>query len=434
MKCINCGTDNNLKDRTANLGRCKNCHHRFAFEPTTMKGVKITDPFFAKLIADISINSTLFFNQRQLFYFLENRWRAKYPKTLTGWIGLYLFLLVWSTLFFGGFLSIILGNNSFLIVCLTYNILCVGFLFKQTKSMKLSVRGRKNSAKILKIVGFIILIGGGCYGLFISQSFIVYTTAILLGMLAIYLGFRPIDLTKATQEFSINSSQFQEWLTRWQQINGNNPKILPTPNEQILPATANSDVTAYSFDRLIVCDRAEIAQFLIANNFHFENNCAILTISGYPQNIFDTTMTMLRRNPDLKIYALHDCSPQGMTITNQLRTDDKWFANTNLAVIDIGITPQQILAGKRAMFIRNSPQSAQAAKNLPAEIRQALSPEEVTWLEAGNFVELESITPQKLIQILQRGIAGNFTLGSDDGDLSVAGDSGTYLYTTESFG
>lgn len=36
MKCINCGTDNKLKDRTANQGRCLKCNHLFAFEPTSM--------------------------------------------------------------------------------------------------------------------------------------------------------------------------------------------------------------------------------------------------------------------------------------------------------------------------------------------------------------------------------------------------------------
>ncbi len=48
----------------------------------------------------------------------------------------------------------------------------------------------------------------------------------------------------------------------------------------------------------------EIAQLLIANNFDFENNYAVLSITGYPENIFSTVMEILRRNPDLKIYEL----------------------------------------------------------------------------------------------------------------------------------
>ncbi len=42
MKCINCGTDNNLRDRTANQGQCIQCQHPFAFEPTSINSLKIT--------------------------------------------------------------------------------------------------------------------------------------------------------------------------------------------------------------------------------------------------------------------------------------------------------------------------------------------------------------------------------------------------------
>src|SRR4028119_932107 len=89
MKCINCQTDNKLKDRTANRGRCLRCNHQFAFEPTAMTGVKITDPMFAKAIADISVNDTLFFTPKQLFYLLDKRSRPKFYQglyTVTGYL------------------------------------------------------------------------------------------------------------------------------------------------------------------------------------------------------------------------------------------------------------------------------------------------------------------------------------------------------------
>ncbi|NEQ71794.1 MAG: hypothetical protein F6K23_01065 [Okeania sp. SIO2C9] len=85
------------------------------------------------------------------------------------------------------------------------------------------------------------------------------------------------------------------------------------------PIQINSEVEviAYSFDRVIVCDTAEIAQFLIANNFHFENNCAVLSIDGYPENIFSTVMQMLKQNPDLKVYAFHSATPRGVTMIDE---------------------------------------------------------------------------------------------------------------------
>lgn len=75
MKCVQCNTDNNLRDRTTNSGRCKNCNHPFVFEPTTVTDYKLafTDPFFKKTIEDISSQNILFFTPKQFLYFLDKR-------------------------------------------------------------------------------------------------------------------------------------------------------------------------------------------------------------------------------------------------------------------------------------------------------------------------------------------------------------------------
>ncbi|WP_242059259.1 MULTISPECIES: hypothetical protein [Nostoc] len=267
------------------------------------------------------------------------------------------------------------------------------------------------------------------------RTVILLVIIFITGVLSLYLGTRQLGRVKLlTQEFLLSQSQFQDWLNRWQQINGSILKILPPPNQENTTATVNPDVTAYSFDRLVVCDSASIAQLLIANNFHFENNCAILSITGYPQSIFDTTMQMLRRNPDLKVYAVHDCNPRGIGLVHHLRNNANWFLDSEIMIIDIGLTPRQIIATKHGMFIQSSPDSAEAAKQLPEEIRQNLSAEELAWLESGKFVELESFTPQRIIKVLQRGIAGSQNLESDDSSLLLVGDTGNDMYIVQSFG
>ncbi|MGV0106070.1 Topoisomerase 6 subunit A/Spo11 TOPRIM domain-containing protein [Nostoc sp. DSM 114160] len=421
MKCINCGTDNRLKDRTANQGRCIKCNHLFAFEPTSMSNVQITDPFFAKAIADISANNTLFFTPKQLLYFLDNRLR-KNPKSISqlGWLS--------------PFLAINFITSLTIFIPLIVNLAFIIFFYESSKSTKLNLVSRKQNARNLQIIGGIILVVGILLTL-VSNSFRLFVIFVVMGMLPIYLGTRQLGrIELLTQDFLIYESQVKDWLNRWQQINGSILKILPSPKQENTPATINSEVTAYSFDRLVVCDTTSIAQLLIANNFHFENNCAILSITGYPQSIFDTTMQMLRRNPDLKVYAIHDCNPQGIGLVHNLRTNANWFLNSEITIIDIGLTPRQIIATKRGMFIQSSPESAQAAKQLPEEIRQSLSAEELTWLESGKFVELESFTPQRIIKVLQKGIAGSQNLESDDSSLLLVGDTGNDMYVVQSFG
>ncbi len=434
MKCIKCGTDNNLRDRTANQGRCTKCNHPFAFEPTSMGTVKITDPMFAKAIADISAKNTLFFTPKQLLYFLDSRFRKKSFQPL-GFGCLYLLLNIWSTLFFGGFLIGIVGQNSFLIVNVIYQISVIIYLFNNTNSTKLNSDSRKASAKSLQRLGVLILVAEILASLFIFQSFILFVVVVILGISSLFLGTQQLTkVDKLAQEFLISQIELQQWLNRWEQVNNVPEKILPSPRQEITPATINPDVTAYSFDRLVVCDSATIAQLLIANNFHFENNCAILSITGYPESIFNTTMEMLRRNSDLKVYAIHDSSPKGVSLVNHLRTSERWFLNSNVTIIDIGLLPRQIIATQRGIFIQSSSDLATAAKQLPKEIRQSLTSEELAWLDAGNYVELESFTPQRLIQVLRSGISGSSNLESDDSSMILMGDSGNDIYMVESFG
>ncbi|WP_366829879.1 hypothetical protein [Nostoc sp. NMS2] len=383
-----------------------------------MSNIKITDPFFAKAIADISANNTLFFTPKQLLYFLDNRLR-KSSKSISrfGWLLPFLFI------------NLITSITIF--IPLIVNLAFINFFYASSKSTKLNLVSRKQNARNLQIIGGIIL----SIGILALKSFPLFVIVVIMGMLPIYLGTRQLGRIEfLTQEFLFPESQVKDWLARWQQINGSILKILPSPKQENTPATVNPDVTAYSFDRLVVCDSANIAQLLIANNFHFENNCAILSITGYPQSIFDTTMQMLRRNSDLKVYAVHDCNPRGIGLVHNLRTNANWFLNSEIVIIDIGLTPSQIIATKRGMFIQSSPESAQAAKQLSQEVRQSLSAEELAWLESGKFVELESFTPQRLIKVLQKGIAGSRDIESNDSNLLLVGDTGNDMYVVQSFG
>jgi len=439
MKCIKCATDNNLKDRTANYGKCKNCNHPFAFEPTnklvsdqskSFFSKSLTDPFFVKAIADLSANNALLFTPKQFLYLLDQRLKPKSIFTNPQFPApTYIFISFFAAVFLGEIWS--LGNLPYIL-----------FLFTVSNNPKSSTEDRNYSATKLQVLGILVLVIGGIHSFFI-KSILGFGLAAAIGLLALWLGLiqkmriNKMPLTFATITFSISKEQMRQWQERWESINGVIYTLLPPPSS--LPSASknelpDADVTNYSFDRVIVCQSEEIAQMLIANNFHFENNCAILSLSGYPQRIFDTTMQMLRRNPDLKVFALHDCSPSGMRLAHQLRTDAKWFPDASIAIIDIGLTPRQIMAAKRTMTIFTNKAMSDASLRLDVSIRQALTPAELQWLDAGNFIELESFTPQKLIHIIQRSIANQASNISDDNLILVGGSSDTYIFATESFG
>jgi hypothetical protein len=402
-----------------------------------MGTAKITDSMFSKTLADISASYTLYFTPKQLLYFLDSRVRKKAFQPIGFWF-LYLFLNVWVTGFVGGFTAAFIPN-SVLVVNLVYQAGTIWYLFNNTNSSRLNNASRKASAKTLQRLGVVILVVGISASLFVLNSFPVFSIVVILGLLSIFLGTRQLGkVENLPQQFLFSSIDLDRWLIKWQQINGKVDKVLTSQQEQIAPTSINPDITAYSFGRLVVCDSANIAQLLIANNFHFENNCAILSITGYPQSIFNTTMEMLRRNPDLKVYAIHDCSSKGVNLVHHLRTSEKWFLNSNVTIIDLGLLPRQIIASQGKMFTRFSSQLKDEAKKLSVDICQSLTADELAWLHTGNFVELESFSPQKLIQVLRHGISGSLNLESDYSSIILIGDSGINsgndIYMVENFG
>jgi DNA-directed RNA polymerase subunit RPC12/RpoP len=445
MKCIQCNTDNTLKDRTGNSGRCKRCSHRFVFEPTTMGKLKITDPKFKKTIDDLSANGSLFFTQDQLSYFLDKRLRRSATSSLALAMFGYFFTTLFLTGLLGTFATIFVGGIAgsmdmkfhpaffFVMINLAMHAVEIGGLCKKSTSKQVDNHTRRSAPKRLCVLGFTILLVGIPVTLFIVPTFILFVTVVCLGVGAIYFGRRQLARPTISQELLFRYEDLENWLNSWRVANGGVNQLLPPAISQAGTATVNPDVTAYSFDRLVVCERDDVAQMLIANNFHFENNCAILSIGGYPQNIFDVTMQMLRRNPDLKVYLLHDCTISGMGMLQQLQQSDLWFKDSNITMIDVGLTPRQVMLAKDVFIRTASPiEASNPAKQANLAQLPGLGPDEVTWLAAGNYVELTSFTPQQLIQVLNRGIAGTR-------DLLVDNDSGVGyydggIYSTESFG
>lgn len=435
MKCIQCGTDNKLRDRTVNQGRCKTCNHQFAFEPNSMRKLQFTDPAFAKAITDISANNTLFFTRKQFFYFWDRRLKNRFLKFGFSWLFVYILIAIFTANFFGTFIIPFLGKATSTIGAFLVSIIFIYSFFANSNSSKTNYRSRRLSARNLKILGVIILSVGGFFSLVVIDSFTIFVSSVILGMLSIYLGIRQqIRQTGISETFLVDQNQFQDWINRWTRVNNSIAKMLPPPRQETIPAAVSPDISAYSFDRVVVCDDTEIAQLLIANNFHFENNCAILSITGYPQNIFDTVMQMLRRNSDLKVYALHNASPRGVRLVHHLRTSPNWFQNSNVTIYDLGLLPRQILNSPN-VFVQATDESAQQAKQLPSDVRQELTKEELDWLEAGKFVELESFTPQKLLQVVTQGIAKSRTPDISDSLVPIDGGSGdVFIFASDSFG
>ena len=191
----------------------------------------------------------------------------------------------------------------------------------------------------------------------------------------------------------ISEQEFCIMLDRWQNVHGT-PRGLIVRNPSSTPLKGSDpDLADYSFDRAVICDRARTVDLLIANNFHFENNCAVLAFKGYPERIFATVKAMLMRNPRLKVFVLHDATPEGCSLAYHVANDPSWFRGGTL-VIDVGLRPEhaQAIPGFRH----------DEARTVPAG--QGVDAAEAAWLSR-HSLELAVIPPEQVIKRLFRAVS-----------------------------
>jgi hypothetical protein len=208
---------------------------------------------------------------------------------------------------------------------------------------------------------------------------------------------------------------------RWKTAHGMPPGLIVRKADPPVSKAREADIGDYSFDRAVICDRARTVDLLIANNFHFENSCAVLSIGGYPKGPFETVRTMLKRNPKLQVYALHDASIPGCALAHTLANDPQWFKG-QAPVTDLGLRPRH--AGPfRGLLL--PPQGGPSV-----EPDQGISADELLWLNS-YLLELAAIRPEQILKRLFRGInrqedssGGSGDSGSSSGSSDSGGGSG----------
>jgi uncharacterized membrane protein YgcG len=242
----------------------------------------------------------------------------------------------------------------------------------------------------------------GCAFFFIPMMFITILTlakvipvevlmaaAVILGVVA-YLVSRP------SESVALTRSDFEKMWDRWGQIHGRVPSAIqrkPQDAPSRAARTPEPDLEDYSFDRAVICDRARTADLLLANNFHFENNCAVLSFDGYPKPAFESVRRMLKRNPRLEVYALHDVTPVGCRLAHRLATDPEWFKGQG-RVIDVGLRP--VHAGRFKGLLLRGEGVVQAGNGI--------SEQEARWLSE-NRLELAVIRPEQVLKRLFKAIS-----------------------------
>jgi hypothetical protein len=266
---------------------------------------------------------------------------------------------------------------------------------------ELSRRNRTVAARVL--AGILIPI------LFALTALIFFPALLVVGPLLLWWGYSAFSGPK----FELMSrGDFEKMWDRWGQVHGK-PKglIVRKPQEaKPAPRTVEPDLGDYSFDRAVICDRARTVDLLLANNFHFENNCAVLSSGGYPQQAFETVKRMLLRNPRLEVFVLHDITEEGCRLAHQLANDPRWFRGTGVRIVDVGLRP--VHAGPFVGLYQDAKHNVQPGLGI--------SPEEARWLSK-HTLELAAIRPEQIIKRLFRAMNRNMAAAPGETNAPLAG-------------
>jgi hypothetical protein len=216
-------------------------------------------------------------------------------------------------------------------------------------------------------------------------------------------------------------SKFNAMWDKWLSVHGKPEGVISRkPVSKPRAGKAESDLADYSFDRAVICDRARTVDLLLANNFHFENNCAVLSIEGYPEGPFETVRAMLQRNPRLQIFALHDATATGCRLAFRLAHDRKWFPGR--VVVDVGLRPGHAPPLRGLML--PAPELVVAG--------EIVSGEEAAWLSQ-YVLELAAIRPEQILKRLYRAINGAAEAEAVDLAADSSGTGGSVEYDSDSF-
>ena len=244
----------------------------------------------------------------------------------------------------------------------------------------------------------------GLLGMIVAAAAVFWLGALLLTALfwtiAVFIWPRA--------RIGLARSDFGRMWDRWVAVHGAPTSLIVRRTQAVSRRKGKlpSDIAGYSFDRAVITDRPETADVLLANNFHFENNCAVLCVDGYPEGVFETVRAMLRNNPKLTVYALHDATVKGCGLGRRLSESREWFKGSGAQVVDVGLRPAHAAPFHGCWL----PESVPLADN------DALNAAERRFLSRYS-VELAVIRPEQTIKRLFRAISGKqeALVGGDGG-------------------
>ena len=170
-----------------------------------------------------------------------------------------------------------------------------------------------------------------------------------------------------------------------------------------LTPTADFQDPHYAPERILIVERDELVDLLVRNRFHLTAKAAIVSRTGYPEQVFAACQEFLRNHPHTPMQVVHDASLQGFALTAQLAADPQWrFAGSHL--VDLGISRTALNNSSRLPWLPTN----------PARRDGVFGGNPVKRLRAGYRVPIDYCGPKPLLNVLGAAVvAGTLLLAPE---------------------
>jgi hypothetical protein len=194
---------------------------------------------------------------------------------------------------------------------------------------------------------------------------------------------------RVSLDYHTYASLFVRWITTHGEPPGRlKPRAFAV---DVRRAERAQDAADYGFDRLLICDSDDIVDVLLANSFHAENRCAVLSVTGYPSWAYELVMPRLRATPPALVAVVHDADVEGCRLGARVKSGPHWFAGVeDLEVVDAGLRPADA-SRFRGVLLEGAPTDVLGASSI--------SLKEAQWL-GKHQLELEAVRPRVLMAVL----------------------------------
>ena len=196
---------------------------------------------------------------------------------------------------------------------------------------------------------------------------------------------------------SLRLDTFADMLSRWIAVHGPPAGRLPTNAFAEAPRDEGvaRELRDYGFETLVICGTDGIADFLLANGFHADHKCPVLSVSRYPPAVHERLIDGLRDRPPRAVIVIHDADWNGCALPTRVATDPRWFGGVEVNIVDAGLGPG---SGRRfrGLWLERSARGV---------LHTRVSADDARWLNTYRL-ELEAARPRALLSMLARIVRG----------------------------